>query len=509
MRHSNLYDRGQDVNAPVDEPVWYLARDGKQHGPISDLEMNKLLEFGHLRETDLLWRPGFADWSPAPSVFPANFAPPEPVPLPTEPPFQSVARSNLAERQHEVDSHPFVDSRSEVQRPDRTQQPFGYAAGVDEAHAAAPYPSETRALDNPFQAAPRPLDDFPERARSTRSGRGAIVALGVIALVGSAAAGGYVYRDAIMATVASLTAQSPSAESRTSPSSPPTPTAATPQQPAAKPQSATPTGVAPSAPPASASDPAASSPTFATPQNLAGDPFGGVVVTTAFPPAKPKDPIDTSALDAQWQKQPLWSLLKAEFPDWYAERLDEIGRMKAANQPDSEIDAKLVSGLIALRRQHAGQALAAGPERLQAIATAFIGNLTSLQKSSVDACYGFISKGEATPQIAAFIQKPDEGRLLHAQFEAVFNAVVEGRKSPVKRGQPQKADYDLLAAELGKLGWSQADIQLFADPKALAQAPRERVCTMVREWFSAHLAVKDSGARERLLTDTLRPLVTG
>jgi hypothetical protein len=32
---------------------------------------------------------------------------------------------------------------------------------------------------------------------------------------------------------------------------------------------------------------------------------------------------------------------------------------------------------------------------------------------------------------------------------------------------------------------------------------------MVRDWFSAHLAVKDAGARERLLFETLRPVVAG
>src|SRR4030042_317446 len=56
---------------------WYIARDGKQHGPLSDVEMRTFVAQGHLKPTDLIWRPGFADWRPAPAVFP--FQSPEPV----------------------------------------------------------------------------------------------------------------------------------------------------------------------------------------------------------------------------------------------------------------------------------------------------------------------------------------------------------------------------------------------------------------------------------------------
>ena len=80
---------------------------------------------------------------------------------------------------------------------------------------------------------------------------------------------------------------------------------------------------------------------------------------------------------------------------------------------------------------------------------------------------------------------------------------------PAKRSAPQTTHYNLLATELGAIGWSQADIQLFADPKALSEAPRDRVCKMVGDWFSAHLAVKDEGARERLLYETLRLVIAG
>lgn len=49
---------------------WYLARDGEQHGPLSDAEMRKFVELGHLRETDLVWCAGFDAWRPSSDVFP-------------------------------------------------------------------------------------------------------------------------------------------------------------------------------------------------------------------------------------------------------------------------------------------------------------------------------------------------------------------------------------------------------------------------------------------------------
>jgi hypothetical protein len=55
---------------PPEEPVkWYLARDGYQFGPLSEAEMKKFRELGHLQTTDLLWRKGFADWRAAGDVF--------------------------------------------------------------------------------------------------------------------------------------------------------------------------------------------------------------------------------------------------------------------------------------------------------------------------------------------------------------------------------------------------------------------------------------------------------
>ncbi len=103
----------------------------------------------------------------------------------------------------------------------------------------------------------------------------------------------------------------------------------------------------------------------------------------------------------------------------------------------------------------------------------------------------------------------EKGRPLETQVLAVVAAIAEGRKTPATHAAPLKADYDMLAAELGRLGWTQADMQLFADPKALAKAPHERVCKMVQDWFTAHLSIQDAGTQERLLFETLKPVIAG
>ena len=44
---------------------WYLARDGKKHGPITEAELRRLVDDRHLKPEDLLWRAGMAGWQAA------------------------------------------------------------------------------------------------------------------------------------------------------------------------------------------------------------------------------------------------------------------------------------------------------------------------------------------------------------------------------------------------------------------------------------------------------------
>jgi GYF domain 2 len=530
----------------TEENVWYLARDGKQHGPLTHLEMTKLVELGHLRTADLVWRPGFDNWRPAPTVFDFAPAPPPPKPAVTTPqastamrtasapsdgatatpksepaspsPASQSAQSFSTAVQSSAAARPqpsFAGLSAAVEpvkpEPARFEFPRETAARIDASRAATPaahdpepqpFSIDTRGIrpagstsqfgspttsDEPALEPFRMEPSFEEPA--PKKGRGVAVALGLLIAIGGLSAAGYTFRDTIKATLNSATGttadlpvvEAPAEANGPAPNAAGTTASPPADQAAAPPQPSEPAAVVATADPQSTTGPAT---------------LPGVVA-------------NQGPVDAEWQASPFWSLAKAEFPQWYADRVREAGDMKAANQPDADINRKLVEAIVVLRRQNASKALAASPDRLKIIAEAFVTNLGAMQSQSVDACYDFIGKGELTPAAAALVQKPAEGPALHAQLSAVFTAVIEGQKNPIARTSPQTTDYNLLAAELGTIGWSQADIQLFADPKALSAAPRDRVCRMVKDWFSAHLAVKDDAARERLLFETLRLVIAG
>jgi len=57
-------------DTPKADVSWYLFREGRQFGPISHIELLRLVEVGHVRGGDLLWKPGFSDWVVAEAVLP-------------------------------------------------------------------------------------------------------------------------------------------------------------------------------------------------------------------------------------------------------------------------------------------------------------------------------------------------------------------------------------------------------------------------------------------------------
>ena len=205
-----------------------------------------------------------------------------------------------------------------------------------------------------------------------------------------------------------------------------------------------------------------------------------------------------------------WPVIKREFPDWYGERLREAAKLSAENKSADEITKMLAEKIVALRRQNAPQALSASPPKLLAVANAFLNNLKQLKQASPQVCYSFISQGELTPAVLGKLKEatsPPPG--IQIQVAAVFEAIADGRKTPMSYEKPQKADYDSLMAELGKLGWTQDDIAIFANPRSLARTEPARVCQMVQDWFVAHIAITDDNARQRLIGETLRPVVSG
>jgi hypothetical protein len=134
---------------------WYLAREGQQYGPLTNVEMQKLIELGHLRATDLIWRQGFPDWRPAPLVFPAR---PEPLAQPPEPP-RSSAPARPAPHRHPTSSTapdgPAVSGPQSAAAPSRRATGVHSAALQRELHVSAAEAADRMRVDRPQGARPR------------------------------------------------------------------------------------------------------------------------------------------------------------------------------------------------------------------------------------------------------------------------------------------------------------------------------------------------------------------
>jgi hypothetical protein len=218
---------------------------------------------------------------------------------------------------------------------------------------------------------------------------------------------------------------------------------------------------------------------------------------------------DAKTIDTAMQAAAVWRLVKREFPDWYAQRLKEIEAMSAAGKDDAAIGQHLARALVTLRRQQVDNALAAHVSSLKRVAAAFLENIERLRKTGTDACYSFISQGEPSPTIVGLLQGSEHVVSLQTQMVAIVEAISDGRRSPRVYAPPRQTDYDALAADLGKRGWTKADLQLFSDERALARAAPDKVCQLVHDWFAAQLAISDTEMQQRLLVDSLRPVVAG
>lgn len=441
------------MTGQTNEAQWYIARDGKQHGPLTDVEMRTFVGHSYLRPSDLLWRPGMPDWQPAPQVFPAAFQQPQaaPAPQPAAPQAPAPAPQQAAPQRQPAAGYPQHQGAAPAQQ--QRPQPAQFDPGP-QAQPAANY------------GAP-PAEAYGEQFDEEKPKRGilkqAVVVLAAIAVIGGGAFAIVTYKDKLTQLVSGPPQQVEEAATEAAPAEEEQ-TAAVEEQPA-------------------------------LPESDSTGPD-----TSA---------IEGSAIDARLQKVPLWEMLKKDYPEWYIGNVAAAEKLTSEQKPALEVTTQLVQGLVDLRRQKAPDALAASPEKLKNVATAFLENLRSLQAQSVGACYGFISKGELSPAVIEIMQSPESATAINAQLSAIFEAAAEGEKAPVKHESAGKADYDVLIAELSKLGWKEEDLQVFSNPRLLAKREPAQVCKMVQDWFSAHLAVPDQAIQDRLLYETLKPVVSG
>jgi hypothetical protein len=402
------------MSSPAAQTQWYLARDGQQYGPLSEAELGRFVELGHLQPTDLLWREGFPDWRPAMVVFPPRAS--------------AMGRPGPAARA----AAPLAPRSPAHQVPAlRARLGMRSGQGARESYHA------------------------PEAAPRHRGLRRTLIAIVCIGLLAAGAWYASTRSEVLLKLMGRYATWVP----------------------------------------AGLSDMATGKLSTA-PRNLETSPFRGLT----GPPG---------TLEPTLQASPLWRLLKRDYPEWYADRLKEIAALAAEKKDDLAVGQQLARALVALRRQNAGVALAAGFPQLKAVATSFYENLVQLGKHSSEACFEFISKGEAGPLVVSLMQNPAFTPHLQAQVLAVFEAIADGRKLARAYPQPRKTDYDALAADLARRGWSQADLQLFSDERALSNAGPQKVCQMVRDWFAAQLALKDPDMQLRLLVDSLKPIVAG
>lgn len=218
-------------------------------------------------------------------------------------------------------------------------------------------------------------------------------------------------------------------------------------------------------------------------------------------------PID--AIDAKLQATALWRVIKREFPDWYAKRIDEAAALARDKKDDAVIGQFVARKLVELRRQNRANGLSATLPALKTVAAAYLGSLERLRRHSPEACGGFIRQGEAEPLIVALLQGSEHTAHLQAQLTAVFEAIAEGRQMPRVHPRASQEQHQMLATELAKRGWTQDDFRLLSSDQALAKAPPEKVCQLVYDFFAAQLALPDPDAQQRLLVDSLRPVFAG
>ena len=506
---------------------WYLARDGQQHGPLSQVELDKFIELGHKRPWELLWLVDFDDWRAADEVFPPR-APPQTA-AHAEPVVTSTEHSSpKTSAKHPDEASGMAGSQNADSTPEQTSRNFASGRGADEASleaasavtqrpgqitpedlarerraASSNQPvAESRAGLGPkattggerahprFDVAPDRSTDpatFPSRddvlldddEPAARSGWLLVAAaLFVAVILGAGGLFAYNNQKMIMAFVDDLSS-APEKKDVTVIKAPPT----------------------------------------ATREAVGRQPVGRATAPEPERTAALVDPRSPQLEAASQQALPelpllkskLWQFAQREFGEWTEERLAEVRKLSAQSKSDEEANQYLVESFVRFRRQNATVALSASPESLAEVADAFVESLRALTTKGPQPCYAYISNGESTPELSTLYFEPAIGTKLEAQMLAIMKAVANGKAAsqPLERQPPTEEDFNMLSRELAKRGWTAEDLKLFSDPNALSRAEPKLVCRLVTEWFATQTQLDNEKTRDQLIAASLRPVIGG
>jgi hypothetical protein len=218
---------------------------------------------------------------------------------------------------------------------------------------------------------------------------------------------------------------------------------------------------------------------------------------------------DTQSAPLAILQSSFWQALKAEDGEWAQRQEKAIAQLQNDGKTGDEVLAFAVNAIVDWRRSHADKILTASPEHLRSLAKSFVANLKFLVGQNVQACYGFISKGELSPAVLPFYKEPQQAKVLGTQMQAIIAAARNDGGESTQYLEPEPPDFNVLAQMLLKRGWSEADLKLFSDPGALSTAPAEKVCKLVTEWFDTQLQMQPGEQQMRLLATSLQPVVRG
>ena len=232
--------------------------------------------------------------------------------------------------------------------------------------------------------------------------------------------------------------------------------------------------------------------------------------STAAPKAQPQPKaatVQNARLDFLNSK--MWQTFEREYPDWARKHETSASQLRNEGKSSDEVLAYLVGSVVQWRRANADKVLTAPPDNLRSLAKTFVANLRLLVQKDVQACYGFISKGELSPQVLPLFKDKQVAPVLGTQTEAIIAAAQSAGSAQTTYLSPSPPDFNKLARLLIKRGWTEADLKMFSDPTALSSAPADKVCKLVTEWFDTQLQMPAGEQQMRLLATSLQPVVRG